>query len=108
MAESSESHRLVDATTDPKLDWVGLEPRGIASVITPTALGVFTIVEDNWEQAQNWEVHCPQPTQRICSRFPEEGFGMYEFVFKYLRFQLPFSGFASGVFGWMNLAPSQL
>ncbi|MCI85158.1 hypothetical protein A2U01_0106437, partial [Trifolium medium] len=57
---------------------------------------------------QNWEVHCPQPTQRICSKFPEEGFGMYEFVFKDLRLRLPFSGFASGVFGWMNLAPSQL
>ncbi|MCI98086.1 hypothetical protein A2U01_0119389, partial [Trifolium medium] len=36
MAESSESHRLVDTITDPELDWVGPEPRGIASVITPT------------------------------------------------------------------------
>ncbi|MCI51533.1 hypothetical protein A2U01_0072777, partial [Trifolium medium] len=48
-AESSESHRLVDAITDPELDWVRPEPRGIASVITPTALGVYTIVEDDWE-----------------------------------------------------------
>ncbi|MCI94283.1 hypothetical protein A2U01_0115581, partial [Trifolium medium] len=56
MAESSESHMLVDAITDPELDWVGAEPRGIASVITLTALGVYTIVEDDWEQVQNWEV----------------------------------------------------
>ncbi|MCI76633.1 hypothetical protein A2U01_0097903, partial [Trifolium medium] len=41
--------------TDPELDWVGAEPRGIASVITLTALGVYTIVEDDWEQVQNWE-----------------------------------------------------
>ncbi|MCI91860.1 hypothetical protein A2U01_0113155, partial [Trifolium medium] len=60
MAESSESHRLVEAITDPELDWIGPEPRGIASVITPTALGVYTIVEDDWESVQNWEVHCPQ------------------------------------------------
>ncbi|MCI70889.1 hypothetical protein A2U01_0092152, partial [Trifolium medium] len=58
MAESSESHRLVDTITDPELDWVGPEPRGIASVITPTAFGVYTIVEDDWESVQNWEVHC--------------------------------------------------
>ncbi|MCI36531.1 hypothetical protein A2U01_0057754, partial [Trifolium medium] len=74
MAESSESPRLVDTITDPELDWFGAEPRGIASVITPTALGVYTIVEEDWEAVQNWEVHCPQPTQRICSRFAEEGF----------------------------------
>ncbi|MCI73463.1 hypothetical protein A2U01_0094727, partial [Trifolium medium] len=56
MAESSKNHRLVDRITDPELDWVGPEPRGIASVITLTALGVFTIVEDDWESVQNWEV----------------------------------------------------
>ncbi|MCI49960.1 hypothetical protein A2U01_0071204, partial [Trifolium medium] len=44
MAESSESPRLVDTITEPELDWVGPEPRGITSVITPTALGVYTIV----------------------------------------------------------------
>ncbi|MCI71779.1 hypothetical protein A2U01_0093042, partial [Trifolium medium] len=55
MAESSESHRLVDMITDPELDWVWPEPRGIASMITPTALGVYTIVEDDWETVQNWE-----------------------------------------------------
>ncbi|MCI91744.1 hypothetical protein A2U01_0113039, partial [Trifolium medium] len=61
------SHRLVDTITDPELDWVGPEPKGIASVITLIALGVYTIVEEDWEVMQNLEVHCPQPTQRICS-----------------------------------------
>ncbi|MCI65431.1 hypothetical protein A2U01_0086689, partial [Trifolium medium] len=55
MAESLESQRLVDTITDPELDWVGPEPRGIASVITLTALGVYTIIEDDWEAVQNWE-----------------------------------------------------
>ncbi|MCI46628.1 hypothetical protein A2U01_0067869, partial [Trifolium medium] len=46
-------HRLVDTITDPELDWVGPEPRVIASVITPTALGMYTIVEEDWEAVQN-------------------------------------------------------
>ncbi|MCI96329.1 hypothetical protein A2U01_0117629, partial [Trifolium medium] len=46
MGEPGEDHRLFDTITDPQLDWVGPEPRGIASVITPTALGVYTVVED--------------------------------------------------------------
>ncbi|MCI20338.1 hypothetical protein A2U01_0041500, partial [Trifolium medium] len=46
VGEPAEDHRLVDIITDPRLDWVGPEPRGIASVITPTAGGVYTIVED--------------------------------------------------------------
>ncbi|MCI95426.1 hypothetical protein A2U01_0116724, partial [Trifolium medium] len=29
--ELVENHRLVDTIEDPKLDWVGPEPRGIAS-----------------------------------------------------------------------------
>ncbi|MCI94462.1 hypothetical protein A2U01_0115760, partial [Trifolium medium] len=46
VGEPEEDHRLVDTITYPKMDWVGPEPRGIALVITPTALGVHTIVED--------------------------------------------------------------
>ncbi|MCI86290.1 hypothetical protein A2U01_0107570, partial [Trifolium medium] len=53
--QNRQSHKLVDTITDPELDWVDPEPRGIASVITPIALGVYTIVEDDWESEQNWE-----------------------------------------------------
>ncbi|MCH99894.1 hypothetical protein A2U01_0020909, partial [Trifolium medium] len=45
----AENHRLVDTITDPELDWVGPGPRGIASVFTPTTLGVFIIVEEDCE-----------------------------------------------------------
>ncbi|MCI41578.1 hypothetical protein A2U01_0062811, partial [Trifolium medium] len=45
-AELAENHRLVDTITYLELAWVGPEPQGIASVITPTAGGVHTIVED--------------------------------------------------------------
>ncbi|MCH83851.1 hypothetical protein A2U01_0004677, partial [Trifolium medium] len=108
MAEPAEDHCLVDTITDPELAWVGPEPRGIASVITPTTLGVYTIVEEDWEVQQNWEVHLPNLDHRICSKFPDDGFGMYEFVFKDLKLRLPFSGLPIGVLGWLNLAPSQL
>jgi hypothetical protein len=39
-----------DADQDP-LGWVAPGPRESTSVITPTALGVFTIVEDREEGA---------------------------------------------------------
>jgi hypothetical protein len=39
-----------DADQDP-LGWVAPGPRETTSVITPTALGVFTIVEDREEGA---------------------------------------------------------
>ncbi|MCH95064.1 hypothetical protein A2U01_0016037, partial [Trifolium medium] len=75
----------------------------------PTAIGVHTIVEDREEgQEKNWDVYCPTEGRRICSKFSEDGFAMYEFVFKDLRFRSPFSHLAVGVFGWLNLAPSQL
>ncbi|MCI30842.1 hypothetical protein A2U01_0052053, partial [Trifolium medium] len=108
VAEPVENHRLVDTITDPELDWVGAEPRGIASVITPTAGGLHTIVEDRNGQSANWEVYCPLEGKRICSTFSENGFSMYEFVFKELKFRLPFSDLAAGVFGRLNLSPSQL
>ncbi|MCI09924.1 hypothetical protein A2U01_0031015, partial [Trifolium medium] len=109
VGEPAEDHRLVDIITDPRLDWVGPEPRGIASVITPTAGGVYIIVEDTEEgQEQNWGVYCPTAGKRVCSEFSEDGFTMYEFAFKELRFRLPFSDLAAGVFGCLKLAPSQL
>ncbi|MCI93352.1 hypothetical protein A2U01_0114650, partial [Trifolium medium] len=50
----------------------------------------------------------PLEGKRICSAFSEDGFSMYEFAFKDLKFRLPFSNLAIGVFGWLNLALSQL
>ncbi|MCI65615.1 hypothetical protein A2U01_0086873, partial [Trifolium medium] len=80
--------------TDPELAWVGPEPREIASVFTPTYQGGHTIVEEGWEVQQNWEVHRPDPEHRICSKFTEGSFGMYEFAFKELKLRLPFSELA--------------
>ncbi|MCI49189.1 hypothetical protein A2U01_0070432, partial [Trifolium medium] len=68
--ELVEDHRLVDTITDPRLAWVRPEPRGIASVITPTASGTYTIVEDVGEgQEHNWDVYCPTAGKRVCSEF---------------------------------------
>ncbi|MCH85859.1 hypothetical protein A2U01_0006711 [Trifolium medium] len=109
VGEPVEDHHLVDIITDPRLDWVGPEPRGIASVITPTAGRVYTIVEDTKEgQQQNWDVYCLTAEKRVCSEFSDDGFAMYEFAFKELGFRFPFSDLAAGVFGWLKLAPSQL
>ncbi|MCI02597.1 hypothetical protein A2U01_0023630 [Trifolium medium] len=91
---------------DPQLSWVGPEPRGIASTITPTAGGTYTLVEEG--NVENWEVYCPAEEKRVCSPYSDDGFAMYEFAFKDLKFRLPFSNLAAGVFGWLHLAPSQL
>jgi hypothetical protein len=107
--EPVESHRLVDTITDERLAWVAPEPRGAASSIVQGDPSVHTIVEDRREgDPENWEVHVPEEGKRVCSEFSEGGFAMYEFAFKDLRFRLPFSDFAVGVFDRLRLAPSQL
>ncbi|MCI53623.1 hypothetical protein A2U01_0074870, partial [Trifolium medium] len=82
MAEASEKYKLVDTITDPDLDWVGLEPRGIASVITLTAGGTHTTIEEGL--VKNWDTYCPVVGKRVCSPYSEDGFAMYEFAFKEL------------------------
>ncbi|MCI55850.1 hypothetical protein A2U01_0077101, partial [Trifolium medium] len=66
MAEASEKYKLLDTITDPDLDWVGPEPRGIASVITPTAGGTHTTIEEG--PVKNWDTYCPVAGNRACSR----------------------------------------
>ncbi|MCI57657.1 hypothetical protein A2U01_0078908, partial [Trifolium medium] len=82
-----------DTIDDPELDWVGPEPRGIASVLTPKTPNLHTLVEERGDSPENWEVHMPLTGKRICSRYDGDGFAMYEFVFRDLGFRLPFSYF---------------
>ncbi|MCI62153.1 hypothetical protein A2U01_0083410, partial [Trifolium medium] len=35
----------------------------------------------------------PLAGKQICSKYDEDGFAMYEFMFKDLRFRLPFNNF---------------
>ena len=42
---TEESMNLVDTVDDPTLDWVGAEPRGIASVYSYTGRQAYTVVE---------------------------------------------------------------
>jgi hypothetical protein len=96
-----------DMNEDP-LGWVAPSPRETASQITPSALGVFTIVEERAEAAPiNWRAWSPVEGKRVCSEFSEGGFAMYEFVFRELGLRLPFSELAMGVFDRLKLAPSQ-
>jgi hypothetical protein len=101
------SSRRKDLLAHPGWKWIAREPRRIASKITSTSLGVFTILEEDPEP-ENFAVYNPSPHQRICSTFHQEGFGMYEFVFKELGLRLPFSPLAVEVFAFLKLAPSQL
>ena len=42
---AEESMNLVDTVDDPTLDWVGAEPRGIASIYSYTGRQAYTVVE---------------------------------------------------------------
>jgi hypothetical protein len=96
-----------DLLTHPDWKWIAREPRKMASEITSTSLGVFTIVEED-PAPGDFGVYNVGPHQKICSTFHREGFGMYEFVFKELGLRLPFSPLATEIFAFLRLAPSQL
>ncbi|MCI59878.1 hypothetical protein A2U01_0081133, partial [Trifolium medium] len=87
------NRRLVDTIDDPELDWVGPEPRGIASVLTRETPNLHTIVEERGNGPENWEVHMPLAGKRICSKYDADGFAIYEFMFKDMGFRMPFSNF---------------
>ncbi|CAJ2656742.1 unnamed protein product [Trifolium pratense] len=106
--QAASKHKLVDTITDPALDWVAPEPRGIASTLTADDPQLYTIVEDIRNGPVNWETHLPEEGKHICSEFTEDGFAMYELAFKELGFKLPFSNFECEVFGRLKVAPSQL
>ncbi|KAK2441118.1 hypothetical protein QL285_012450 [Trifolium repens] len=97
----------IDPMEDPTLSWVGPEPRGTASVITPTLPDVFGILEEKPEE-ENFTAYAPKPWRRICSEIPDIGCYMYEVVFKHQGLRLPFSPLAIEVFKHLKLAPSQL
>jgi hypothetical protein len=96
-----------DLIAHPEWKWIAREPRRIGSEITPTSLGVFTILEED-PAPGNFAVYNPGPQHRICSTFHQDGFGMYEFVFIELQLRLPFSSLAVEIFDFLKLAPSQL
>ncbi|MCH79894.1 hypothetical protein A2U01_0000655 [Trifolium medium] len=84
--EPVEGHRLVDTVTDPELAWVRPEPRGIASVIKPTAGGMHTEIEDVQPgEPDDWDI-CPSASHCVCSEFSDDEFAMYEFAFSDLGF----------------------
>ncbi|CAJ2646870.1 unnamed protein product [Trifolium pratense] len=68
---------LLDTITDPELDWVGPEPRGIASVLTPNDPKLHTVVERRRRNDPvNWLVYMLDEGQRVCSSFDRYGFAM--------------------------------
>jgi hypothetical protein len=101
MVNNTKNNHLVDTITVVELDWVGPEPRGIASCITSTTRGVFNAIEEESETSgwtPNWEVFTVEPDERIVSHFSGNSFSMYEFVLKELGFRLLFNDFAVTVF----------
>ena len=91
---AEENVTLVDTVDDPSLDWVGAEPRGIASAYYRRSRYVYTIVEHGGSQSgfqKNFVVTRPSLEARIFSEFFEYGFPMYEITFKDLGLKLAFS-----------------
>ncbi|CAJ2652268.1 unnamed protein product [Trifolium pratense] len=108
-SQGAEKYTLVDCITDPALDWVAPEPRGIASALTSQDPRLHMIVEQQRADGlQNWSTRIPGEGERVCSSFAGHDFAMYEFVFKEMGLRLPFSPFAASVLKALQVAPSQL
>ncbi|CAJ2639196.1 unnamed protein product [Trifolium pratense] len=107
--QGAEKYTLVDCITDPALDWVAPEPRGIASALTPEDPKLHTTVEQRRaNEPKHWSTRLPGEDGRVCSSFDGHDFAMYEFVFKEMGLRLPFSPFAASVLKALQVAPSQL
>ncbi|CAJ2651627.1 unnamed protein product [Trifolium pratense] len=107
--QGAEKYTLVDCITDPALDWVAPEPRGIASSLTSQDPRLYmTVEQQRADGLQNWSTRIPGEGERVCSSFDGHGFAMYEFVFKEMGLRLPFSPFAASVLKALQVAPSQL
>ena len=108
---TEENVTLVDTIDDPMLDWMGAEPRGIASAYCRRSWRAYTIVEHGGSQPgfqKFFIVMRPSIDARICSEFTEYGFPMYEIVFRDLGLKLPFSDFQVGMFSHLHLSTLQL
>ncbi|CAJ2629428.1 unnamed protein product [Trifolium pratense] len=107
--QGAEKYTLVDCITDPALDWVAPEPRGIASSLTSQDPRLYmTVEQQRADGLQNWSTRIPEEGERVCSSFDGHDFAMYEFVFKEMGLRLPFSPFAASVLKALQVAPSQL
>ena len=76
---AEESINLVDTVDDPTLDWVGAEPRGIASIYSYTGKQAYTVVEYGSGQEgfrRNFKIMRPTQDARICSEFTQDAFPM--------------------------------
>ncbi|CAJ2642320.1 unnamed protein product [Trifolium pratense] len=81
--QGAEKYTLVDCITDPALDWVAPEPRGIASALTPKDPRLCTTVEQRRaNEPQHWSVRLPGEEERVCSSFAGHDFAM---IFKIQR-----------------------
>ncbi|CAJ2658786.1 unnamed protein product [Trifolium pratense] len=108
-SQGAEKYTLVDCITDPALDWVAPEPRGIASALSFQDPRLYmTVEQQRADGLQNWSTRIPGEGERVCSSFGGHDFAMYEFVFKEMGLRLPFSPFAASVLKALQVAPSQL
>ena len=108
---TEESMNMVDTVDNSTLDWIGAEPRGIASIYSFSSRQAYTIIEYGGGQEgfrRNFKIIRPTRDARICSEFTQDAFTMYEIIFKYLRLRFSLNDFQVGVFHHLNLAPSQL
>ena len=87
---------LVETIDDTALNWVGEEPRGIASLFSHTRRQAYIVVEYGGDQEGfqlNFKIMRPMHATRICSEFTHNAFPMYEVIFKDLGLRLPFNDF---------------
>ena len=95
-----------EETTAPTSAWLGNESLETKSVFSEG--GTSEIPFSSVGRYEDWEVVLPCISDRVCSKYENYVFPMYEVVFKDMSFRLPFSDFQREVFRWTKLSPSQI
>jgi len=73
------------------VSWVGKEPLEAMSLFSSNGMAKSPCRLIG--RREDWEVHLPNTSERICSRFSANCVPLYEAVFKEVGFRLPFSSF---------------
>jgi len=93
-----------EETTAPAFAWARNESLETESVFSEGGTGEIPF--SSIGRSEDWEVLLPSTSNRVCSKYENHVFPMYEVVFKDMGFRLPFSDFMREVFRSTKLSPS--
>ncbi|KEH20378.1 putative transposase (putative), gypsy type [Medicago truncatula] len=86
--------------------WLGEEALETESIFANDGVGEIPFGPIG--NMEDWELMLPSTSDRVCSKYENYVFPMYEVVFKDMGFRLPFSEVQREMLRWTKLSPSQI